>query len=125
MFCKNCGCPMDNIQTVCIKCGAPKGAGNRFCPNCGAQTAPGAYVCVKCGAPLNMVHPKSRLAAGLFGILLPFGVHNFYLGNISRGVAQLLLTFICGVGCIWSFIEGILILCGNINTDADGAPLSD
>jgi hypothetical protein len=29
------------------------------------------------------------------------------------------------VGAIWGLIEGILILCGNINKDAKGNPLKD
>ena len=38
---------------------------------------------------------KSKLAAGLLGIFLGcFGVHNFYLGNTGKAVAQLLLTVI-------------------------------
>lgn len=69
---------------------------------------------------------KSRLVAGLLGIFVGgFGVHNFYLGNISRGVWQIVLNFCFGVGAIWGFIEGILILVGKINTDANGIPLAD
>ena len=29
------------------------------------------------------------------------------------------------MGSLWSFIEGILILVGNITTDAEGRPLGD
>ena len=67
------------------------------------------------------------MAAGLLGIFLgACGIHNFYLGNTSRGVIQLVLTLVtCGVAGIWGFIEGILILCGNINTDAKGNKLKD
>ena len=53
-----------------------------------------------------------------------------YLGYTGKAVAQLLITVLtCGLGAfissIWSFIEGIMILTGNINTDADGRRLSD
>jgi len=44
-------------------------------------------------------------------------------GYIGIGVAQLLLSFLC-VGYIWSIIDGILILTGSPETDADGKPLS-
>lgn len=38
---------------------------------------------------------KSKLAAGLLGIFLGgLGVHNFYLGNTGKAVAQLLLTLV-------------------------------
>ncbi len=74
---------------------------------------------------------KSKIAGGLFGIFLgAFGVHNFYLGYTGKAVAQLLITLLsCGalsvVSAIWGFIEGVLILAGEIKTDADGKPLSE
>ena len=77
---------------------------------------------------------KSKMAAGLLGIFLgSLGVHNFYLGFTGKAIAQLLLTLIgwlaCGIGpaaaAVWGLIEGILILTGSINTDADGNPLVD
>ncbi len=66
---------------------------------------------------------KSRLAAGLLGILFGgLGVHNFYLGFQTKAVVQLLVTligsiFTCGLSAvamsIWGFVEGILILTAN------------
>ena len=73
--------------------------------------------------------PKSRVAAGVLGILLGgFGVHRFYLGYTNIGIIQILVTvFTCGLGSIWGFVEGILILVKNENflTDANGVPLAD
>ena len=41
-----------------------------------------------------MEERKSKLAAGLLGIFLgSFGVHNFYLGYIAKGVIQVSVTF--------------------------------
>ncbi len=133
MFCKNCGNEMDQNAAVCVKCGYGKGKGNKFCPNCGSELEPNAQFCVKCGvsvAPEQQINPlnqKSKIAAGLLGIFLGgFGIHNFYLGYTGKAVGQLVLTICsCGIGGIWGFIEGILILCGNINTDANGVPLKD
>lgn len=77
---------------------------------------------------------KSKIAAGLLGILLGcFGVHNFYLGYTGKAVAQLLLTLIgwvaCGLGpaaaAIWGLVEGIMILTGSIKIDGRNVPLSD
>jgi TM2 domain-containing membrane protein YozV len=72
---------------------------------------------------------KSKLAAGLIAILIPgWGIHNFYLGYTGKGIAQLVLTLTC-IGSIvsipWSIVEGIMILVGSINTDANGVPLKD
>ena len=74
---------------------------------------------------------KSKLAAGLLGIFLgSLGIHNFYLGYTGKAVAQLLITILtCGIGgivtSIWGLIEGIFILTGRINVDAQGKPLTD
>lgn len=70
---------------------------------------------------------KSRLAAGLLGILFGmFGVHNFYLGFTSRATLQLVITIVglllsvvvIGIFAvlamaIWGFIEGVQILTAN------------
>lgn len=113
----------------------------KFCSNCGNELQENAYVCLKCGAKVgeqpvsrvNDVNPnaKSKMAAGLLGIFLGgLGIHNFYLGNTGKAVAQLLISILsCGflspVSAIWGLIEGILILTGSINTDASGNPLKD
>lgn len=81
---------------------------------------------------------KSKMAAGLLGIFLgAFGVHNFYLGNTGKAVAQLLLTLVgwilLGLGplaaAIWGLVEGILILTSRYGSpwhkDADGLELTD
>lgn len=75
--------------------------------------------------------PKSKIAAGILGILLgSLGVHNFYLGYTGKAVAQLLISLLsCGTlafaSAIWGLVEGIMILTGSINTDANGNPLSN
>ena len=68
---------------------------------------------------------KSRLTAGLLGFFLGgFGVHNFYLGNTSRAILQIVVTvFTCGIGGLWGVFEGVLLLVGKTTTDAAGNPL--
>ncbi len=133
MFCKNCGKEIDANAAICVNCGFAKGTGNNYCSNCGAQVTPGAVVCMNCGFSLtnspvvNPAEQKSKLTAGLLGIFLGcFGVHNFYLGYTGKAIAQIALTVLClGVGGIWGFVEGIMILVGSINKDAKGVPLKD
>jgi TM2 domain-containing membrane protein YozV len=77
-----------------------------------------------------MVDPaaKSKIVAGVLGILLGgFGIHRFYLGYTGIGIAQIVVTILTlGLGAVWGFIEGILILVGaGITTDAQGRPLRD
>ncbi len=109
----------------------------KFCPNCGNEIKDGADICLNCGKAVKKegsnTNPggKSKIAAGLLGIFLgSFGVHNFYLGYTGKAVAQLLITILtCGFGAaisgVWALIEGILILTGSINTDADGNELAN
>ena len=76
---------------------------------------------------MAMSQPKSKMAAGLLGLFLgAWGVHNFYLGFTSKAVIQIVVTICtCGLGGLWGFIEGIMILAGSINTDANGRPLTE
>ncbi|MCH5320681.1 MAG: TM2 domain-containing protein [Eubacterium sp.] len=140
MFCKNCGKEIDPNAAVCLNCGCAKGTGNSYCQNCGAQTMPGAAICTQCGYALNNASngfggsAKSKLVAGLLGIFLgSLGIHNFYLGYTKKAVIQLVISivgsFLFGLGPIamgvWGLIEGIQILTGKINTDANGVPLGE
>lgn len=138
----------------CTRCGHDMAEGTAFCPNCGASSAgtpqpdaaqpppaygqPPAYTPPPAyGAPAVAYDPtlRSKLVAGLLGIFVGgLGVHRFYLGYTAIGVAQLALFLVlgiptCGIGCIaasiWGLIEGILILTGSINQDAQGRPLRD
>lgn len=100
-------------MNYCNKCGAQLSVGDVYCSACGNRVAP---------AGANSASGRSKLIAGLLGIFLgSWGIHNFYLGKTGRGVAQIILTMITfGIAGLWGFIEGILILCDRINTDADG-----
>lgn len=113
----------------CVKCGQELDSNDKFCPKCGEPTSKESIA----NTTTNQAN-KSKIAAGILGIFLgTFGVHNFYLGYTGKAVAQLLLTLVgwiaCGMGPviagIWGFIEGILILTGSINQDANGNPLND
>lgn len=78
---------------------------------------------------------KSRTAAGILAILLgSMGIHSFYLGNTSRGLMQLLISVLgsvitCGISAIvimiWGVLDGIKLLDGRINVDANGVFLKD
>ena len=107
----------------------------KFCTNCGKEVGENAYVCVNCGARVNgyqnpaNANPdaKSKLVAGILQILLgSFGVGRFYLGYVGIGIAQIAVTWLtCGLGAIWPLIDGIMILTGNVQTDAKGIELKD
>jgi hypothetical protein len=64
---------------------------------------------------------RMKVIAGLLQLFLPFGIGRFYTGHTGIAIAQLVLVFF-GVGVIWSFIDGIVILAGH-PTDPQGRPL--
>ena len=130
MYCKNCGNAMDPNAAICVKCGCAKGVGSSFCPNCGNSIQPGASFCPSCGYAIPAkpaAGAKSKMTAGLLGIFLGgFGIHNFYLGFTGKAVAQIVVTLVtCGAGSLWGLIEGILILCGSMDKDAQGNTLAE
>lgn len=146
-------------MAFCPQCGANVPDGTQQCPQCGVQlnatqnTAPQdpnyqqappqgqPYQAPPQGVPYQPVpgpvpgqvppgyQPKSKVAAGILGILLgSLGVHNFYLGYTGKAVAQLLITLLtCGIGAIvssiWGLVEGIMILTGSIKVDGKNVPL--
>jgi hypothetical protein len=65
---------------------------------------------------------RSKVIAGLLQLFVPVGVGRLYSGHTGIGVSQLLLTLFFGIGAIWAFIDGIVILAGR-PTDSRGRPL--
>jgi TM2 domain-containing membrane protein YozV len=53
------------------------------------------------------------------------GVGRMYMGYGAIGVLQLVLTLCGGVGYIWSFIDGIIILSGGVKMDGYGRQMKD
>ncbi|WP_308259476.1 DUF1707 domain-containing protein [Pseudonocardia sp. H11422] len=67
---------------------------------------------------------KSKVAAGVLQLCFGWaGVGRFYTGHVGLGIAQLIVTLITlGIGGIWGFIDGIVLLAGR-PTDPQGRPL--
>ena len=145
MYCPYCGAALPEEKEFCEFCGKSLGDKAQATPQ-GAQTqqqyqepnsqqAQGAQYQGQQNQNPQYQQPtyqqqyvqKSRLAAGLLQIFLGgFGVGRFYLGYTGVGVAQLLVSiFTCGIGAIWALIDGILIITGTPNIDANGVPLRD
>lgn len=75
-------------------------------------------------APAPTTAPKSKVVAGVLGILLgSLGVHSFYLGKTGKGILQIIVSIVTfGIGALWGFIEGIIILVKG-GTDKNGVEL--
>lgn len=144
MFCGNCGAQIDDpAAEFCTKCGARMGGAAPSQPPAagqpsGAAPSPGPYMTPP--PPQGTVYapgagqPKSKMVAGILGIVVgAFGVHRFFLGYTVIGIIQAVLGVLgiltCGIttiiSAIWGLIEGIMILTGSINKDAQGRPLVD
>lgn len=66
---------------------------------------------------------KSRTVAGLLN-LIP-GIGRFYLGYAAHGALQLFTAMFCGIGFVWSVIDGIYILAGGVKYDGYGRAMQD
>jgi len=84
---------------------------------------PGQFGVDPWGRPVS---DKSKLVAGLLQIFLgTFGIGRFYLGYNGIAIAQLAVSLLtCGIGAIWPFVDGILILIGKV-PDPSGRPLRE
>ncbi len=68
---------------------------------------------------------KSRTLSGVLQLLLP-GVGRIYMGHAALGVIQLVAAFMtCGALHVWSIIDGVLILSGQVRLDGYGRALED
>lgn len=122
------------MANFCTQCGNKLELNDTICSNCG-RLIKGNKVVEEVEAikveKIKKTNSKNKIVAGLLGVFLGgFGVHNFYLGYYGKAIAQLLITVLscCTlsfVSSIWGFIEGILILSGNIDKDASGNKLSE
>lgn len=75
-------------------------------------------------APEPVVYSdRSRVAAGVLQLLLPFGIGRFYTGHTGIALAQL-FSAIFFVGIVWSIVDGILLLV-NGGEDPYGRRLRD
>lgn len=102
----------------CGKCGTEIPVGMRFCGRCGAKVEESSAV-VNSANFFNFFSSgyseksgaKTAILAMLFG---PLGIHDFYTGNIIRGVIKLILTFfgIFVASAIWTLIDIVRLALG-------------
>ena len=128
-FCTNCGTKIEEGQKKCTNCGKVLKISSEPIKETKINETNDNTTSIP-----NTGEKKSRILSGLLAIFIgSLGVHNFYLGYTSKAVAQLLLTLVgwiaCGIGpliaSVWGFVEGIMILTGSIDKDANGNPLVD
>ncbi|MCW2797130.1 TM2 domain-containing protein [Nocardioides sp.] len=63
---------------------------------------------------------KSKIVAALLQILIPLGIGRFYIGDNKTGTWQVVVTVLtCGIGALWPFIDGIIMLASD-SKDAQG-----
>ena len=119
----------------CNKCGKALNDYMQFCDNCGAKQEIAQNNATPTIKPttlsLSNESDKSRTVAALLAFFLGgFGIHNFYLGNVLKGVGQLVLTLLMPlvvpiIACyIWVLVDFIMILVGK-SKDGNGKIVSN
>lgn len=144
MYCPKCGKINDDDSHFCASCGGaltyqaqqPQQPQQSQQPQQAQQApqmyqAPMAYSETPQPANNPNAAQKSKVTAGLLAIFLgSLGIHNFYLGFTQKAVIQLVVSLVgaflivptLAMG-IWALVEGIMILSGSKNTDANGVML--
>ncbi len=112
----------------CRKCGKQLDDNAQFCDNCGANQDGTSTISTtnSNNSQASNISSKSRAVAALLAWFLGgLGVHNFYLGNKKKAIAQLVCTLLFFliipiiVSSIWVLVDFVIILCGTY-ADGDG-----
>ena len=123
MYCKSCGEKLNDNQAVCLKFGVKVGSGSSYCGNCGQPVQPNADYCLNCGCAVK----EEKTYAGYDKILMAllafflggFGVHNFLMGEVKKGVIKIITTFCFGIGYILALIDCVRILTETYEIDPE------
>ena len=142
-FCTNCGNPLEEGQTVCPACGNVISTIKIVTDKVFNNNSTSTY------SNVDNTNKKSKIAAIILAFFIgTYGIHDFYLGYIRKGIVHLALAliptslkigvFFLGGGyqdlvslsslastmsSLWAMYELILIAIGKISTDANGNPL--
>lgn len=135
-FCATCGSPAGAGRQFCANCGAALEQDSAFCTSCGFAADYGAAQQTYTNyGNANQTGQKSTGIPGLDNDWCPegkekivaivlslivgyLGIHNFYLGEIKKGVVRLLLSW-CAIGGILALIDFIKMLTGSYVVDPD------
>ena len=133
MECSNCGANVPADATRCRKCGSYVEQ-----PAEHPSYAPGASAGLHEPPPaplLPVAAAKSKKTAMILAFALGWtGAHRFYLGSVTQGFVQMLLSFVFSwitlgltflAAIVWGVAEGFMIQNGAINRDAQGRPFTD
>ena len=133
MYCRNCGNQINNYSVACKECCVPVCVGIKYCQKCGAKTEKGMKKCGNCGVELEKsivmnkeIFQKSKMVAQILSLFGIFGLGNFYLGYIKKGIIQVVFSLtIYGVvvSLFWGILDFLRISIDKINKDAYGIPL--
>ena len=123
-FCPYCGCQQDNTEKkYCSRCNYENKYDAKFCERCGSSLEQKGYLINGQAKTNSNISNKSRASAAILAFFFgSFGIHNFYLKNTGFAIAQLILTLtviLSPISIIWSLIDFIMILCGQLKDGND------
>ncbi|MGN1227158.1 MAG: NINE protein [Christensenellales bacterium] len=130
MFCNNCGKEINEHSSFCANCGAkvnsvPKQPTRQAPASVSEKQQQTSQKNVAYAEPIYE-NQKSQVIATILSLFLGiFGIHNFYLGKVGKGILQLILTitvFGAVITTIWAFVEFLKII-DSRGTDKQGNKL--
>jgi len=104
--------PEEGARINCPICDEDISARAKKCRHCGEALDPQLQQTemMRAGGGVPYTRTKSKVAAGIFAILLGFvGVHKYYLGRIGQGILYTLFS-ITGIPALLGLVEGIIYL---------------
>lgn len=124
IFCGECGTKLKAPDAkACIKCGADPSRITKFCTNCGtAKASQNAVMCTSCGVSLGCgsgPSGKDPAMAALIAIVCMFflgapSIGYIYLGNVRKGIAYLIASWIIAGSVVAAYILGAFTYIGLI-----------
>lgn len=123
VFCGNCGAEVQATAKFCPNCGKPMsssahqpqgqpyGGESKYCQHCGAVIATAAEICPNCGVRVieqpRIVEPLKNPGIAAVLSFLFTGLGQIYNGQIGKGIAFIVVGFVCLVLVI--VLIGILL----------------
>ncbi|MBQ9244345.1 MAG: NINE protein [Proteobacteria bacterium] len=120
---------MNDIQDICLKCGVKKNTSHQYCHHCGEMLSPGTQFCLNCGVGVQKssgglegeIGGQSKVVIILLCLFLGcWGVHNFVLGEVKKGVFKILMSFCFGISVFFVIYDLIKICTDKYDIDPNG-----
>lgn len=98
MYCRTCGCKLDENAEVCMECGCKPLTGKSYCQNCGAKTIEQQELCIQCGVLLkSTISDKSNQPISMIQAILIIALVIVYIVLMFAFPPLLIVSAIIGI----------------------------